>query len=233
MSGIFSRIRSIFQSRANDALDSMEDPRKTLDYSLRKLEDNRRELIRTLVEVITTRKGLEGQLKITEDRRSMLQEQAAAAMSSGDENLTRFTLERKQEVDDRYRELENHLASLDGQINTLKESLAALERKVTLFRYKKEELKSIYDSARAQLRIRESLSGVSTDINDVGNTIRRIEDRINTMRARTEAINSLISEGVISDALEESELEHQISSLKRNQIIEEELKQLKAGTAAS
>ena len=36
MAGMFSRIRDIFRSKANKALDKMEDPRDTLDLSYEK-----------------------------------------------------------------------------------------------------------------------------------------------------------------------------------------------------
>jgi phage shock protein A len=146
------------------------------------------------------------------------------------EDLGRAALERKQDIQGRLEELEHNVASLEHQEDVLKESQMTLDNKIALFRSKKEELKSIYDSSKAQLRIRESLSGISEDLADVGNTIQRAEARIKEMQSRADAIDRLISEGVLTDVLdpESDEVDRELNRIRRDQAIEEELTKLKA-----
>ena len=118
--------------------------------------------------------------------------------------------------------------------NNLKESQVNLDRKISLFRSKKEELKAVHDSSQAQLRVRESLSGISEDMADVGNTIQRAEARIKEMQSRADAIDGLIAEGVLSDALapETDDIDRQLAQIGRSQAIEDELAALKEKAAA-
>ncbi|NIO68639.1 MAG: PspA/IM30 family protein, partial [Anaerolineae bacterium] len=41
--GLLSRFRAIFQAKASQVADEMEDPKASLDYSLVKLEESRRQ----------------------------------------------------------------------------------------------------------------------------------------------------------------------------------------------
>jgi phage shock protein A len=88
----------------------------------------------------------------------------------------------------------------------------------------------MYDSSRAQLQMREALSGISVDLADVGNTIKRTEARIHEMQSRSEAIEKLTAEGVFADVLEPGvdEVDRELYRLNREQAIEEELARMKA-----
>ena len=44
MAGIFERLSTVFRSKANKALDKIEDPRETLDYSYQRQLDMLREV---------------------------------------------------------------------------------------------------------------------------------------------------------------------------------------------
>ena len=57
--GLLSRFRAIFQAKANQVVDQMENPKASLDYSLVKLEESRRQIGRSLVEVSAAKTRLE------------------------------------------------------------------------------------------------------------------------------------------------------------------------------
>lgn len=231
---IVTRFKEIFQARANAAADQLEDPRASLDYSLTKLEENRRQLSRGLIEVSAAKRRLEDQRQQLAAAEEKYTEQAKAAVASNRDDLARLALQRKQETEARLAELESNISSLELQEKSLKENQVNLDRKITLFRSRKEELKAIHDSSQAQLRVREALSGVSDDLSDVGNTIRRAESRIQEMQSRADAIDSLVAEGVLQDVLEPEtdDIDRQLAQIGRNQAIEEELARLKAETVA-
>lgn len=229
MSDMMARFRANFSARASGAVETLEDPHTSLDYSLYKLEGNRRELSRGIIEVATARLRLQEQRDQAVRGLRKYQEQAELALKSDREDLARTILERKQELEIRRAELEIDLTHLDHQLEVLKQNQLSLERKIDLFYARKEELKSMYDSSKAQLRVREALSGISTDLADVGNTIQRIEKRIASMRARTSAINQLVSEGILKDVLEmgSDDIDRQLTQLQRSQAVEKELTRLK------
>jgi phage shock protein A len=232
--GLLSRFRAIFQAKANQVVDQMENPKASLDYSLVKLEESRRQIGRSLVEVSAAKTRLEHQQDELVAAAQKYAGQAKAAVEAGRDDLARTALERKQEAQARQAELETNVANLERQAETLKQSQANLERKIALFRSKKEELKAIYDSSKAQLRVQEAVSGVSEDLADVGNTIQRAETRIREMQSRADAIESLVAEGVLSDALapEADDIDRELARIGRGQAVEQELARLKAEAQA-
>lgn len=231
---IFTRFKNMFQAQANAVADQLEDPKASLDYSLTRLEENRRGLSRGLVEVSAAKRRLENQRDEMATAVTKYKQQAETAVNAGRDDLARQALERKQEAEARQAELDANIASLAPQENNLKESQVNLDRKISLFRSKKEELKVVHDSSQAQLRVRESLSGISEDMADVGNTIQRAEARIKEMQSRADAIDGLIAEGVLSDALapETDDIDRQLAQIGRSQAIEDELAALKEKAAA-
>ena len=232
--GLLSRFRAIFQAKANQVVDQMENPKASLDYSLVKLEESRRQIGRSLVEVSAAKTRLEQQRDDLAAAAQKYAGQAKAAVEAGRDDLARTALERKQEAQARQAELETNVANLERQAETLTQSQANLERKIALFRSKKEELKAIYDSSKAQLRVQEAVSGVSEDLADVGNTIQRAETRIREMQSRADAIESLVAEGVLSDALapEADDIDRELARIGRGQAVEQELARLKAEAQA-
>lgn len=229
MSSILSRFKALFQAQANAVADQLEDPKASLDYSLTKLEDNRRQLSRSLIEVSAARRRLENQRDEVTAAVNKYAEQARASVDAGRDDLARTALERKQEAEARQAELESNITKLERQVDNLKQTQSNLDRKITLFRSKKEELKSLHDSSQAQLRVRESLSGISEDLADVGNTIQRAEARIQEMQSRADAIDDLVAEGVLTDTLEPDtdDIDRELTRIGRSQAVEEELARLK------
>jgi phage shock protein A len=230
---ILSRFKAIFQARANQVADQFEDPKAGLDYSLVRLEESHSQIKRSLIDVSAAKNRLENQRNQINAAVQNYEEQAQAAVRAAREDLARTALERKQEAETRKSELENNIASLERQVETLKGSQANLERKIAIFRSKKAELKAIYDSSRAQLRVREALSGISKDLADVSNTVQRAEERIREMQSRSDAIEGLIAKGILSDALEpdRDDIDRELSRIGRDQAVEKELARLKLDVA--
>jgi len=227
---IIARFKAIFAAKANATADSMEDPKASLDYSLRKLEDASRGLSRGLIEVSAAKLRLQAQHDTMAAAAKRYQQQAQAAVDASRDDLARLALERQQDAEARITELETGITGLERQEATIKENRVKLDRKIALFRSRKEELKAIHDSSKAQLRVQEALSGISDDLADVGNTIQRAESRILEMQSRADAIDALVAEGVLQDVLEpeSDDIERELARIGRNQAIEEELARLKA-----
>ena len=230
--GIFSRFRSIFQARANDLANQLEDPKASLDYSLVKLEESHAQISQALVDVTSARKRLEYQQDQLGTASDKYEQQARDALAAGRDDLAQMALQRRQEALARQDDLDGNLEVLDRQLNNLKLSQANLERKISLFKTKKEELKAVYDASRAQIQVREALTGLSSDLANVGSLIQRAEERIREMQSRAEAIDSLVEEGVLTDALqpERDDVDRELKRIARSQAVENDLAHLKGET---
>ena len=229
-----ARLQAILGAKANQALDQMEDPRASLDYSLTRLQASLRQISDSLVEVSTSRHTLEAQRAQAQKMTDQTGEQARQAVRLGREDLATRALERKAAAQERLNGLNNNIALLDAQVESLKTSQANLRQKIELFQSKKEELKALYDSSRAQLQVKEASTGISKDLADAGHAIQRAEARIQAMQARVEAIDNLVATGALDDILapEGDDIDRELARMTRSTTIENELKRLKAEVSA-
>lgn len=225
----FARLKAIFRARASQALDDLEDPRASLDYSLTRLQTSLRQISDSLVEVSTARRNLETQRAQLEAAIAKYETQAHDALVVNREDLAARALERKAGARERLESLRTNIDSLNAQVESLKTSQASLRQKIDLFQGKKEELKALYDSSRAQLKVKEAVSSISKDLADVGHAIERAETRIRGMQARVEAIDELVASGALDDALTPGDdIDQELARLSRAAAVEKELEQLKA-----
>lgn len=228
-----ARLKAIFGAKVNQTLDGIEDPRASLDYSLTRLQASLRQISDSLVEVATAKRSLESQHAQAQAAVDKTAEQARQAVRMGREDLATRALERKAAAQERLTSLTTNIAALDTQVESLKASQANLRQKIELFQARKEELKALYDSSRAQLQVKEASTGISKDLADAGHAIERAETRIRGMQARVEAIDNLISVGALDDALspEGDDIDRELAQLSRAAAVDSELQRLKAEAA--
>jgi len=69
---VMKRVSLIFKSKANRALDRMEDPRETLDYSYQRQLEMLTQVRRGVADVATSRKRLELQMNTLQQQQSKL-----------------------------------------------------------------------------------------------------------------------------------------------------------------
>jgi len=232
--GFFERIFVLFGAKANQAFDRMEDPRAELDYSLTRLQAQLRQISDSLVEVSTGRRSLEAQRNQVQKTIDKTEEQARQAVRGKREDLAARALERKGAAQEHLERLNDSISSLDAQVERLKTSQTNLRQKIELFQTRKEELKALYDSSRAQLKVKEAASGISKDIADAAHAIQRAETRIQGMQSRVDAIDDLISTGALEDAFapEGDDIDRELAKLARSAAVETELERLKAAVNA-
>src|SRR5215469_2953837 len=95
---IIGRITTLFQVKANKALDRAEDPREMLDYSYEQQLEMVQRVRRGLADVATSRKRVELQLTQLQQSADKLQDQARQALGAGREDLAREALTRRAAV---------------------------------------------------------------------------------------------------------------------------------------
>ncbi|MFJ6213847.1 PspA/IM30 family protein [Streptomyces sp. NPDC092296] len=218
--GIMKRMGMVFRSKANKALDRMEDPRETLDYSYQKQLELLQKVRRGVADVATSRKRLELQLQQLQQQSAKYEDQGRKALSLGREDLAREALTRKGALAQQISDLEAQYQQLQGEEEKLTLASQRLQSKVDAFRTKKETIKATYTAAQAQTRIAESFSGISEEMGDVGLAIQRAEDKTAQLQARAGAIDELLASGALDDS----------SGMGRKDDIEAELERIGTGS---
>lgn len=197
--GVMKRVSLIFRAKANKALDRMEDPRETLDYSYQQQVEMLTRVRRGVADVATSRKRVELQMNQLQKESDRRESQARTALGQGREDLARAALQQKASLQGQMNDLQAQYSSLQEQEEKLTLASQRLDAKVQAFRTKKETIKATYTAAEAQTRINEAFSGISEEMGDVGLAIQRAEDKTAQMQARAGAIDELLASGALED----------------------------------
>ena len=237
MSGIFQRMSLIFRAKTDKALDKMEDPRQTLDYSYQRQLELLQKVRRGVADVATSRKRVELQANGLSTQADKLTQQAQKALEVGREDLAREALTRRSGLQQQLADLQTQHAQLQGEEEKLVRASQRLQAKVDAFRTKKETIKATYSAAEAQSRIGEAFSGISEEMGDVGLAVQRAEDKTAQMQARAGAIDELLASGALDDPTgsTKDDITLELEQLASTSEVEDELAQMKAslGTGRS
>lgn len=230
MAGIFQRLKSLLSVKADKALDKLEDPRETLDYSYQRQLELLQKVRRGVAEVATSRKRVElqaGQLNQELDKLTLA---AQRALEVGREDLAREALTRKSGLAQQQADLQAQHAALAGEEERLVRASQNLQARVDAFRTRKETIKATYTAAEAQNRISEAFSGLGDELGDVGQAIQRAEDKTNQLKARAGAIDELLASGALDDptGLAKDDITRELDALASASQVESELAALKA-----
>jgi phage shock protein A len=230
---VMKRVSMIFKAKANRALDKMEDPRETLDYSYQRQLEMLTQVRRGVADVATSRKRLELQMNSLQQQQNKLEGQAKQALSGGREDLAREALGRRSALQTQYADLETQYQSLQADEEKLTAASQRLQAKVEAFRTQKETIKATYTAAEAQTRIGEAVSGISEEMGDVGMAVQRAQDKTAQMQARAGAIDELMASGALDDVTGtgRDDIQAELDQMRGGQDVELELQRLKGEIA--
>ncbi len=229
MAGTFSRIRDIFRSKANKALDKMEDPRDTLDLSYEKQLEQLQKVRRGVADVATARKRIELQAQGLQKQADKLQGQAKAALQQGNEDLAREALARRAALGEQLAELKTQHDQISDQEQKLVQTSQELQVRVERFRTQKETMKASYTAAEAQTKVGEAVSGISDSTRSAGATMQRAQDKIASMQARAGAIDELLASGALDDLTQPvDDIQKELDKVSSSSQVDNELAALKA-----
>src|SRR6202050_3344140 len=233
MAGTFSRIRDIFRSKANKALDKMEDPRDTLDLSYEKQVEELTRGRQGVADGATARKRIELQAQGLQKQADKLQQQAKAALEQGNEDLAREALSRRAALGEQLTELKTQHDQITDQEQKLVATSQELQARVERFRTQKETLKASYTAAEAQTKVGEAVSGISDSTRSAGATMQRAQDKIQSMQARAGAIDELLASGALDDLTQPvDDIQKELDKVSKTSQVDNELAALKAELGA-
>jgi phage shock protein A len=226
---VMKRFTMIFRAKANKALDRMEDPRETLDYSYQQQLELLQRVRRGVADVATSRKRLELQLNQLQQSSDKLDRQARDALAAGRDDLARDALTRKAGLAGQISDLNTQYQQLQADEERLTGASQRLQAKVDAFRTRKETIKATYTAAEAQTRINEAFTGISEEMGDVGMAIQRAEDKTEQMKARAGAIDELMASGALDDMVSgpRDDIQAELDRMGASSSVDLELERLK------
>jgi phage shock protein A len=197
--GLLNRIMTLLGIKVNKALDRIENPADTLDYSYTKQLNLLTDVRRGLAEIATSKQRLKLQADKLRQQDVRLQAQAQEAVAVGRDDLARLALQRKATLEQQIGSLDTQVQQLNEQQAKLNDASQKLQTRIEMFRTQKEAIKAQYTASQAQVKIGESFTGLSREMNDIGNAVERAQDRIEQMQARSVALDELIETGALED----------------------------------
>jgi phage shock protein A len=230
--GIFSRIATLFRIRANAALDKAEDPGQVMDYSYTRQVEQLQQLRHSIADVVTQEKRLEMQQTQIQDKLNKLEGQAVQALQANREDLARMALQRQQTLAVQINEYERQIAQLRGQEEKLIQMERTVSGRVESFRTQKEMVKAQYSAAQAQVKINEAVTGISEEMSEMNLAMQRAQDKVLTMQARADAMDTLIDQGALGDqgllgAGSGDPLDRELQKITSEQNVEAQLQAMK------
>src|SRR6202166_3205944 len=227
--GVMKRVSLVFKAKANRALDKMEDPRETLDYSYQRQVEMLTKVRRGVADVATSRKRVELQMNQLQKQVQTKESQARTALGQGREDLARAALEQKAGLQTQFQGLQSQYQGLQEQEEKLTLASQRLQTQVDAFRTRKETIKATYTAAEAQTRINEAFSGISEEMGDIGMAIQRAEAKTSQMQARGGAIDELMASGALDDAVggRRDDIQSELDMMSASSDVERELAMLK------
>ncbi|AET65172.1 PspA/IM30 family protein [Methanothrix harundinacea] len=225
--GLLNRMSTVVRAKMTTLMDRVEDPNETLDYSYQKQLELLQNVKRGVAEVATSKKRLELQRARLASKMDQLDDQAREAVKADREDLARQALERKAALAVEAASLDQQIADLEHEQEKLEATERRLSSKVEAFRVKKETIKAQYSAAEAQVKVTESLTGISEEMADVGLAVERSEDKIETMRARSAALDELVERGTLEEFGGKDDVERELARVRARGSVEADLARLK------
>src|SRR5207237_4378424 len=231
MAGLTGRMSTVVKAKVSKLLDRAEDPAETLDYSYQRQVEQLQNVKKGIADVVTAKKRLQMQENSLQQSVVKLDTQARQALSTGNEELARTALERKNVAQTELQSLDTQVTELETQQEKLTESEKQLRAKIEAFRTKKEVIKAQYSAAEAQLRISAAAPGVGEQMADVGLAMQRAVDKTENMKARADAVSELEAAGTFEDLTAlgagEDDLHRKLKQLSSQPEVDEELAKMK------
>lgn len=232
--GFMQRIKLLFNIRTSAELDRLEDPREVLDYAVHEQEAFLQTVRRGLVDVATAKQQLGQQVKASNARIPKLEAQARQAVAAGREDLARMALNRKQTAVYELEGLELQFADLEDEESKLIAAEQQIADRVASFRIHREAASARYTAAETQVRIGETISGVSGELGELSLALGRAEEKTRQMIARASALDALMAGGSLEPSVFQGEdmVERELRQISATTSVEQELATLKAAEKA-
>ena len=223
------RSKSLIKRCVDALLAPAQDPRQVYTDPYEQQRYLLTQLGQALQESIALQAHLESRIGNLQERLPNLEQQARHALRSGREDQARLALQRRQIMLVELQNLETQLQAAKSEQGRLADMRQQLEAQIEALATRQEMLSARYQAAMAQVRLSESLSGVSQEVSDLGQVLEQAEQRAEYMQARAAAIDHLFACGALAPPnlpANDGLLQH-LNQLDLAQEVEDQLARLK------
>ena len=218
--GILTRMKTVFKSEVNAALEKVEDTEKMLNQTVLDMQQQLTKAKQQVAVAIADEKRLERQYKENQAQAESWMDKAKLAVEKGNDELAKAALERKTEYEGLAAEYKNQWEAQKASVEKLKASLRELERKIDEARRQKDLLIARNKRAKAQKQIHQTMAGMATNTGAF-DTFERMKRKVDEEEARAEAAVEIATGG------KEATLDKQFAELEKASV-DDELAKLKA-----
>ncbi len=216
--GIFDRISTIFKANVNHMISKAEDPEKMLNQITEEMREQLVKVKQQVTSAIADEKRLQKQYRKENETAQEWERKATLALEKGSEDLAREALVRRKEHANLAAEYEVQWNKQKQAVETLKENLRSLERKIDEANRKKGLLIARQKRAQAQKQIHETMAGLKDS--SAFDSFARMEEKVEDTEARADAAEEMAVD-------EDDILEDQFAALEDTGDIDAELAALK------
>jgi phage shock protein A len=208
--GIFDRMGRVISSNLNALLDKGDDPRKSLEQTVREMDEQIREAKKEIIEALGTEKRLSKKGEELDAEVAKWEQRAELALKADDEKLAREALKQKKRVVGERDRAEAVRAEQRGIVLTMKREMERMEQKLA-------ELKARKGTIAAEMtRAKQEASGDALSAGPGGGAFaefRRMEDKVDQRRAEV-AAHAEVEEALNDGGLSEAQVEAKFAALE-------------------
>lgn len=213
---IFKRIRDISAASINDLIDKAEDPVKMLNQYLRDMEDDIADAEISVARQIAIEKKFKHQFEESQEMVDKRAEQAMKALESGNEDLAKRALQDKKQHQEKADEFNTQHDNAKTNADQLRKQLLEMKDEFEKMKNKKDILVARAETAKAQKKINQTMSGFGKDSGAKG--FERMSEKVLQMESEAEASadlkNSSRSLDNELDALGDDDVDDDLAALK-------------------
>jgi phage shock protein A len=157
--GIWQRIKRIFKSQANAALDKLENPEQDLALVTDELHTQQKQSRLRLLDALAQQKQLEHAEAELQEQIQRWEQKAMQAINAGHDDLAREALVKKAEKEFELAQQSQELKTQKNMIEALKRDEQELEQALTAALQRRDDLVARYRRAKAKNTIGDAISG--------------------------------------------------------------------------
>ncbi len=219
--GLWARIKRLFSTNINAALDAVEDKEMALEQITKDMADEVRKTKSYIADAMVHLRKLEREAETQEKMAQEYKNKAKMILSDDDESndyLAREALARKKECEKIAVQYRSSVKQQETAVARLKKNLESMARKVSEAKRKKQLIIAKKRTAEATMKIQGAMSAKPD--NEAFAAFDKFEEQIDDMSVRAEITGELEAE--------ENSIDIQLEQITFNDDVEDEFKALQA-----
>ena len=226
--GVFDRIGTIFSAGINDLLDKAEDPEKMMNQMIRNMESSVGELEESTASALASAKLAMRKYDAAVNDSEEWQLRAEQALASGNEDLARKALMKKNSTDKNVEVYKKQAAEANKLANRMKEEYQSVKEQLLEARDKATHLITQKKAAASRKKINSDANKFNNSLTNAKTAFSSVSDANDLFSRMEEKIEKEMVEIEAREELHEDTIEKEFVELKKKSVIDEQLDALKS-----